>query len=76
MSIQHRSGHCRRQIGCIGCPVLSSPPGSFSVIGRATQGKTRLWTASEPDGLRRPQAYSRYREPCIPPVFRRSFNDK
>jgi hypothetical protein len=35
-----------------------------------------LWIASEPDILRRPQAYSRCRELCIPPVFRRSFNDK
>ena len=26
----------------------------------------RLWAASEPDILRRPQAYSRYRELCIP----------
>jgi hypothetical protein len=28
----------------------------------------RLWAASEPDILRRPQAYSRYRELCIPPA--------
>ena len=27
-----------------------------------------LWAASEPDILRRPQAYSRYRELCIPPA--------
>jgi len=28
----------------------------------------RLWAGSERDILRRPQAYSRYRELCIPPA--------
>lgn len=49
-------------------PKIVDPSGSIS--------SGRLWTASEPDILRRPQAYSRYRELCIPPVFRCSFNDK
>lgn len=34
-----------------------------------------LWAASEPDILRRPQAYSCYRVPGFPPVVRRPFND-
>jgi hypothetical protein len=45
-----------------------SHPGSIS--------SGRLWTASEPDILRRPQAYSRYRVPRIPPASRRPLNDK
>ena len=42
------------------------------------RGSTSGWfrAAREPDTLRRPQAYSRYRVLCIPPVFRRPFNDK
>jgi hypothetical protein len=36
----------------------------------------RLWAASEPDILRHPQAYSRYRVLCIPCVLRRPFDDK
>jgi hypothetical protein len=36
----------------------------------------RLWAGGEPDMLRRPQAYSRYRVLCIPRVLRRPFDDK
>jgi hypothetical protein len=49
-------------------PKIADPSGSIR--------SGRLWTTSEPDILRRPQAYSRYRELCIPPVFRRPLNDK
>jgi len=50
------------------CPKIVDPSGSIS--------SSRLWAASEPDILRRPQVYSRYRELCIPPVFSRPLNDK
>jgi hypothetical protein len=36
----------------------------------------RLWAGGEPDMLRRPQAYSRYRVLCIPRVLRRPFDDE
>jgi hypothetical protein len=49
-------------------PKIVDPSGSIS--------SGRLWAASELDTLRRPQAYSRYQELCISPVFRRPFNDK
>ena len=39
---------------------IVDPSGSISL--------GRLWAAREPDILRRPQAYSRYRELCIPPA--------
>jgi hypothetical protein len=39
---------------------IVDPSGSISL--------GRLWAASEPDILRRPQAYSRYRELYIPPA--------
>ena len=39
---------------------IVDPSGSISL--------GRLWAASEPDILRRPQAYSRYRELHIPPA--------
>jgi hypothetical protein len=44
---------------CVRLKIVD-PSGSISL--------GRLWAASEPDILRRPQAYSRYRELHIPPV--------
>jgi hypothetical protein len=40
-------------------------------LGSISSG--RLWAGGEPDILRRPQAYSRYRVLCIPPVLHRPF---
>ena len=45
-----------------------------SHAGKSSSG--RLWAASEPDILRRPQKYLRYRVLCIPPASRRPFNDQ
>jgi hypothetical protein len=61
----------REEIVLVRCFVRSKiidPSGSIS--------SGRMWPGGEPDILRRPQAYSRYRVLCIPPVLRRPFDDK
>ena len=61
----------REEIVLVRCFVRSKiidPSGSIS--------SGRWWAGGEPDILRRPQAYSRYRVLCIPPVLRRPFDDK
>jgi hypothetical protein len=52
---------------------ISFVPRSSAHPGSTNSG--RLWAASEPDILRGPQAYSRYRVLCIPSFFRRPLND-